>query len=123
MLASSFIMHSRIFNFLNYTYLSILYSEACFILFPHFYHLGKRCTGEDNGCCTKDTPCGLGEGDCDSDKECAGSLTCGDDNCPWGDGDDCCIGRPFLFSVCDSADLCVRLYKNFFKPVDAQHQN
>merc|ERR1712159_455656 len=56
------------------------------------YLQGKRCTGEDNGCCTKDTPCGLGEGDCDSDKECAGSLTCGDDNCPWGDGDDCCIG-------------------------------
>ena len=34
--------------------------------------------------------CGEGDGDCDSDDECEGSLKCGKDNCPWGDGDDCC---------------------------------
>ena len=22
--------------------------------------------------------------------ECEGALVCGTDNCPWGDGDDCC---------------------------------
>jgi len=33
-------------------------------------------------CCTKDTPCGVGEGDCDNDGECAGPLECGKNNCP-----------------------------------------
>ena len=58
-----------------------------------FHHaLGLRCTGEDDGCCTDEKPCDVGEGDCDSDSECMDGLTCGDDNCPWGDGDDCCFG-------------------------------
>ena len=35
--------------------------------------------------------CGVGEGDCDDDSECAGPLVCGTDNCPWGDADDCCM--------------------------------
>ena len=34
--------------------------------------------------------CREGEGDCDADTECEGALVCGTDNCPWGDGDDCC---------------------------------
>merc|ERR1719318_477414 len=49
-----------------------------------------RCKGKDDGCCTKDKPCDEGEGDCDDDTECRGSLVCGKDNCPWGDDDDCC---------------------------------
>ena len=58
-----------------------------------FHHAwGLRCTGEDDGCCTDEKPCDVGEGDCDSDSECMDGLTCGDDNCPWGDGDDCCFG-------------------------------
>ena len=32
-------------------------------------------------CCTNEDPCGLGAGDCDNDHECAGDLTCGNDNC------------------------------------------
>eukprot|EP00931_Biecheleriopsis_adriatica_P098324 TRINITY_DN7225_c0_g3_i2.p1 TRINITY_DN7225_c0_g3~~TRINITY_DN7225_c0_g3_i2.p1 ORF type:complete len:944 (-),score=82.85 TRINITY_DN7225_c0_g3_i2:70-2901(-) len=44
----------------------------------------------NDACCTGTYPCGAGEGDCDSDSDCAGSLKCGRDNCPWGDGDDCC---------------------------------
>ena len=51
-----------------------------------------RCDGQDNGCCTAKTPCNVGEGDCDSDSHCAGSLKCGTNNCAWGGTDDCCYG-------------------------------
>ena len=37
--------------------------------------------------------CGEGEGDCDSDDHCRGSLVCGEDNCFEGSKKDCCI-RP-----------------------------
>ena len=50
-------------------------------------------SGNDD-CCSKGIAagfCGVGEGDCDEDSDCAGSLVCGSDNCPWGDGDDCCM--------------------------------
>merc|ERR1712133_91072 len=33
-------------------------------------------------CCTKKDPCYIDEGDCDNDKECAGDLVCGKNNCP-----------------------------------------
>ena len=47
--------------------------------------------GNDNCCSIEGRGlCKLGEGDCDKDSDCEGSLVCGDDNCPWGDGDDCC---------------------------------
>ena len=49
--------------------------------------------GNDKCCSTGiEGFCGEGEGDCDRDSECAGSLVCGSNNCPWGpgDGDDCC---------------------------------
>jgi len=35
----------------------------------------------DVDCCSTDIPCGLGEGDCDTDDECAGDLVCGTNNC------------------------------------------
>ena len=50
-----------------------------------------RCKGINNGCCTKSKPCNVGDGDCDNDNQCAGSLVSGTDNCPWGGGDDCCM--------------------------------
>ena len=51
-----------------------------------------KTTGNDE-CCSNGIAgfCGEGEGDCDAHSECAGSLICGNDNCPWGDGDDCCM--------------------------------
>ena len=52
-----------------------------------------RCKGVDSGCCTEDNPCGVGDGDCDNDSDCAGELTCGNSNCPWGDNDDCCVAK------------------------------
>ena len=35
------------------------------------------------GCCHKDhsNMCGEGEGDCNQDEDCAGSLICGNNNC------------------------------------------
>ena len=47
-------------------------------------------------CCSEEGPCKVGEGDCDRDSDCEGSLVCGTDNCPWGDEDDCCMipGKP-----------------------------
>ena len=60
------------------------------------------CIGGDS-CCTKEFPCGVGEGDCDNDNECEEGLKCGDDNCnPCPEGmdcsefetdDDCCVPK------------------------------
>jgi len=35
----------------------------------------------DFECCSVDHPCGPGEGDCDTDNDCIGDLTCGHSNC------------------------------------------
>ena len=56
----------------------------------------KNCTASNNdqSCCTSSSPCGLREGDCDNDQECAGDLVCGIDNCTGGDSDmDCCTSK------------------------------
>ena len=50
---------------------------------------------KEDSCCTADKPCGVGEGDCDSDDDCSGDLKCGTDNCGAGfdnleKGSDCC---------------------------------
>ena len=45
------------------------------------------CDGSSNNdidtasCCTSLSPCGINEGDCDSNLECQGELICGIDNC------------------------------------------
>jgi len=54
-----------------------------------------ECQGGDN-CCTNGI-CSWGQGDCDSDKDCAGELVCGKDNCRSMKGD-----RPLF----DSSDDC-----------------
>ena len=54
-------------------------------------------TFDDDHCCTADKPCGVGEGDCDSDDQCSGDLKCGTDNCGTGFVDvamDCCQAEP-----------------------------
>ena len=66
------------------------------------------CTDGSGGdtCCTSSQQCGAGEGDCDSDVDCAGNLKCGegngfDNNCDTSLGflstDDCCYetGNPY----------------------------
>ena len=35
----------------------------------------------DEDFCTTDEPCGVDEGDCDSDNECKSHLFCGSNNC------------------------------------------
>lgn len=61
---------------------------------------GLRCRGRnfDQGarCCTRDQPCGEGEGDCENNAECGLGLECGTNNCKqFGDffhkKDDCCV--------------------------------
>ena len=54
-----------------------------------------RTSGNDQ-CCTNGGAdfCAEGEGDCDADSECDSDLVCGNDNCSWGDGDDCCEKLP-----------------------------
>ena len=59
--------------------------------------VASNCNGGDS-CCSAENRCTLGDGDCDSDDECAGDLVCGDDNCfmqgqAWNSGDDCCVLR------------------------------
>merc|ERR1712110_803879 len=45
-------------------------------------------------CCSSSNQCGVGEGDCDKDSDCSGSLKCGTNNCDaslgFRSGYDCC---------------------------------
>ena len=43
-------------------------------------------------CCSSSKPCGLSQGDCDSNNECSGNLVCGKNNCqpPFPSDADCC---------------------------------
>merc|ERR1719317_208541 len=55
--------------------------------------LKKRCNGGED-CCTEEEVCGLGEGDCDTDAQCAAGLVCGKENCQgtsYDSTDDCCM--------------------------------
>jgi len=52
------------------------------------------CSGGDACCTSRPEKCGVNEGDCDNDAECAGNLVCGHNNCGgspgFDDTDDCC---------------------------------
>ena len=54
------------------------------------------CTDGSGGtaCCTSSNKCGVGEGDCDMDADCIGSLKCGVDNC------DTSLGFPGNYDCC-----------------------
>ena len=66
---------------------------------PPFPQQDVPVMNHDNGCCTASNPCKHGEGDCDSNDDCSGSLTCGDENCQarfshlgtFDKDDDCCV--------------------------------
>merc|ERR1719412_2354703 len=59
----------------------------------------QRCKGRNflpRPCCTPQNPCPEGQGDCEIDSDCAGSLVCGNNNCKqfgsfFHEKDDCCV--------------------------------
>ena len=56
-------------------------------------HETCRASGSSWSCCTIQSKCGIHEGDCDSDDECEGTLTCGIRNCDvhlFPENADCC---------------------------------
>ena len=56
-------------------------------------HETCRASGSSWSCCTITSKCGIHEGDCDSDDECEGTLTCGIRNCDvhlFPENADCC---------------------------------
>jgi len=64
--------------------------------------------GTDGECCEGVTQCGIGEGDCDSDAGCIGSLKCGSNNCDtslgFGPSWDCCYDDGYTPEVTGCAD-------------------
>ena len=63
---------------------SITHSDTeTFLLLPDPSFAGCNWSTEETwSCCSSSNPCGIFEGDCDGDEECAGNLACGTDNCP-----------------------------------------
>ena len=72
-----------------------------------------KCTpaADDWDCCSEAAPCGLGEGDCDTDEECAGPLVCGDNNCEAGDYRMDCCQEGKLCKPADDWDCCTKVSK------------
>ena len=67
-------------------------------------------TGNDD-CCSPTHLCAADEGDCDTNSDCEGELTCGVDNCAWGDADDCCesVNVGVWRQACAALDVNCRL--------------
>ena len=59
-------------------------------------------------CCDTRHPCGEGQGDCDKDSECSGSLVCGRNNCDRSEFSssrtDCCE-KPYLIWPCSGCQI------------------
>ena len=71
--------------------------------------LNPVCNGGDY-CCNDSNKCGIGEGDCDTDKDCHPGLTCGINNCigaSFEANDDCCYSGEY--SIYFLIQLCVML--------------
>ena len=85
-------------------FLLCLYIENTDLITYSNFGIPLACNGvprTDWNCCTSSNQCNVGGGDCDSDSECAGSLTCGSNNCRrdhsssgsnWSGSADCCTG-------------------------------
>ena len=73
--------------------------------------LGRVCRGGESCCGPEATrTCGEGEGDCQGDWDCEGTLQCGEDNCAqsgglWDAGDDCCERRCSSDRPCPQVSL------------------
>ena len=76
-----------------------------------FYTSGCNASNTENhSCCTSSYPCVTGEGDCDSDSQCAGNLVCGEDNCIHLDSD---WSDP-LFDCCTKGKNIIQLLQAWF---------
>ena len=70
-------------------------------MLKHLILIIETCDGRpsiDWDCCTSQSPCGIGKGDCDTDSDCSGTLKCGSNNCiksgnHWDSSADCCEGK------------------------------
>ena len=104
----------------------MVWSKFKFGLFcDHSSFLLGGCDG-GNACCSSTNKCGAGEGDCDNDHDCQGSMVCGQDNCPstghFDTTDDCCKAAPtgkwiaYLLNLYNDID-CPRTYPH---PSEAQ---
>ena len=66
----------------------------------HFHISLTVCDGSvyDASCCSTKNQCGIDQGDCDSDDECADGFICGLNNCPDSfsryASADCCTDKP-----------------------------
>ena len=75
----------------------------------------------DWSCCTSSNPCNTGEGDCDTDSDCSGRLTCGTNNCKatgvsgsyWSSSADCCEGKMYCIHI----SLIQKLKTKFLQPL------
>ena len=68
-----------------------------------FSRYSKRCKGRDTGCCTEKKPCDVGDGNCNNNNQCRGSLVCGKHNCggaPFGKTDNCCMKEGTVLVLC-----------------------
>ena len=89
----------------------------------------EDCPTSQNGwkwdsCCTKDSPCGEGHGDCDewkNDEDCLGELKCGSDNCKalslgptyWSNSVDCCYHPLGGNKIFQTPKLFIFAFTNF----------
>ena len=90
------------------------YPPFCFIFNHQLYFsaantgpcaANAKCLCKENNFCAK-IPCGEGQGDCDDDTECEGSLVCGHMNCMNSTVTDCCTQPCNNDSDCTTSGEC-----------------
>ncbi len=78
---------------------------------PQFMCTRHECTGTNgdlHNFCSSECPCGLNQGDCDSDADCAVGLRCASDvGAQFGMPADYDVCRPPTFDICSSSQISV----------------
>ena len=83
---------------------TVFYNNNMCVLY--MYAGAPACLGH-NDCCTEESPCPEGYGDCDNSHQCGAGLVCGENNCDpsflpagtphkFNSGDDCCVRSTYL---------------------------
>jgi len=100
------VVQSKVNPFKKYVQRKMAKKDPAYINQATLLNSNLRCHGADNGCCTDDNPCGIGDGDCDYDSHCARDLVCGESNCKgFGEADDCCMQQKvdYPWAMCNQA--------------------